>query len=50
MTYLKKNHKFGLELLKTLEQALALDAKNFPKKWRMSVWHLRFYKTGKKYT
>ena len=27
-TYLKKSHKFGIELPKTVEQALALDAKN----------------------
>ena len=26
--YLKKRHKFGIELPKTMEQALALDAKN----------------------
>ena len=26
--YLKKSHKFGIELPKTVENALALDAKN----------------------
>ena len=41
--YLKKSHKFGIELPKTVEQALALDAKNgntlwvdaISKEWRM---------------
>ena len=42
----KKSHKFGIELPKTVEEALALDAKNGntlwvddPKKLRMSVSH-----------
>ena len=33
MRYLKKSHKFGIELHKTLEQALALDAKNGNTLW-----------------
>ena len=31
--YLKKSHKFGIELPKTIEQALALDAKNGNTLW-----------------
>ena len=53
--YVKKSHKFGIELLKTLEQALALEAKNgntlwvYSKKWRMSELHLKYYQTGSQY-
>ena len=55
--YLKKSHKFGIELPKTVEQTLALDAKNgntlwadaYPKKLRMSEWHLMYYQTGSQY-
>ena len=31
--YLKKGHKFGIELLKTMEQAYALDVKNGNTLW-----------------
>ena len=48
--YLKKSHKFCIELPKAVEQAYALNAKNgnilwadVIKKWRTSAWHLKFY-------
>ena len=50
--YLKRSHKFGIELLKTVAEALTLDAKNgnilwadaiYLRKWRMSGWHLKSY-------
>ena len=52
--YLKKSHKFSIELPKTAEQAYALVAKNgntmwadaIFKKWRMSEWHLKSYQMG----
>ena len=53
MRYLKRSHKFGIEHPKTVEQALALDAKNgpmlYPRKRRMSEWHLKYYQTGNQY-
>ena len=53
--YLKRSHEFGIERHKAVEEALALDVKNgntlygqmlYPKRWRMSEWHLRSYKMG----
>ena len=35
--YLKKSHKFGIELPKTVEQALALDAKNGNTLWADAI-------------
>ena len=35
--YLKKSHKFGIELPKTGEQALALDAKNSNTLWADAI-------------
>ena len=35
--YLKKSHKFGIELLKIMEQALALDAKNSNTIWADAI-------------
>ena len=55
--YVKRSHKFGIELSKTVEEALTLDTMNcntlladaISKKWRMSKWHLKFYQIGSKY-
>ena len=35
--YLKRSHKFGIELPKTVEQALALDAKNGNTLWADAI-------------
>ena len=35
--YLKRSHKFGIELLKTVEQAHALDAKNGNVLWTDAI-------------
>ena len=35
--YLKKSHKFGIELLKTVKQALTLDAKNGSTLWADAI-------------
>ena len=35
--YLKKSHKFGIELHKTVEQALAMDAKNGNTLWADAI-------------
>ena len=35
--YLRKSHKFGIELLKTVEQAYALDAKNDSTLWADAI-------------
>ena len=55
--YLKKCHKFGIELSKTVEEAFALDAQNgnmfwvnvMSENWRMSEWHLKSYQIGNLY-
>ena len=36
-SYLKKNHKFGIELLKTVEHALALDSMNDKTLWADTI-------------
>ena len=35
--YLKRSHKFGIELPKTVEKALALDAKNCNTLWADAI-------------
>ena len=55
--YLKKSHKFDIELLKTLEQNYALDAKNGNTFWEDAIskemenvrWHLKSYQMGSQY-
>ena len=37
-TYLKRSHKFGIELPKTVEQTLALDAKNRYPLWADAIF------------
>ena len=37
MIYLKRSHKFGIELPKTVEKALALDAKNGNTLWANAI-------------
>ena len=52
--YLKRSHKFGIELPKTVEKAYNLDAKNgntlwadsISKEMRMLEWHLKSYQMG----
>ena len=56
-TYLKRSHKFGRELLKTVEEALALDAKNGSTLWANAIskemenvrCHLKFYQMRSQY-
>ena len=55
--YLKRSHKFGIELPKTVEEAYALDAINGNTLWAdaiskdmdMSKWHLKSYQMGSQY-
>ena len=53
--YLKKSHKFSIELPKTVKQTYALDAKNgiitlwadaISKKRGMTEWHLKLAPIG----
>ena len=37
MRYLERSHKFGIEHLKTVEQALALDAQNGNTLWADAI-------------
>ena len=41
LIYLKKSHKFGIELPKTMEQTLALDAKNGNTLWADAIFKER---------
>ena len=53
---LKKSYQLSIELPKSVEQALSLDAKNDNTLWadevsneRVSKWHLRPYQMGRKH-
>ena len=56
--YLIKSHKFGIELPKTVDEALPQMPRlaipygwmQYPKKWRMSEWHSKFYQMGRTHT
>ena len=55
---LKRSHKFGIKLPNTVEEAYVLDAKNgntlwqmpYPKQWKMSECHLKYYKIRSQYS